>query len=254
MFAAAAWLAVLGIAGQAWAHDEEPAAARPKPFVMGFDEDAGNFGSAWSLRIYAEAFKRMGVPWKPGFFPLARRAILVDEGAIDGDGARVYDYLSSHPNLVRVEESVMEFGFGLFSANPKVALNRIEDLAASSYLVEYRRGIHLCETRLKQIVPDKNLSNITTERQGLRKLLAGRTDLYCDLETVVEQALRSDEFRADGRIRKVIGIGNSATYPYLHKKHAALAPRLAETLKQMKAEGLVERYRREAEREAGVDR
>jgi hypothetical protein len=35
-------------------------------------------------------------------------------------------------------------------------------------------------------------------------------------------------------------------YPYLHKKHVALAPSLAAVLKQMKADGSFERYREEA--------
>jgi len=40
-------------------------------------------------------------------------------------------------------------------------------------------------------------------------------------------------------------------YPYLHPKRAELAPQLAFALKEMKAEGLVERYRLEALRELG---
>jgi hypothetical protein len=35
-----------------------------------------------------------------------------------------------------------------------------------------------------------------------------------------------------------------------HRKHADLAPRLAAALKQMKAEGLIERYRVDALRES----
>jgi hypothetical protein len=37
----------------------------------------------------------------------------------------------------------------------------------------------------------------------------------------------------------------------LNKKNTALAPILAATLKQMKTEGLIERYRRDAMREFG---
>lgn len=35
-------------------------------------------------------------------------------------------------------------------------------------------------------------------------------------------------------------------HAFLHHKHAALAPRLAEALRQMKAEGVIERYRIES--------
>jgi polar amino acid transport system substrate-binding protein len=41
------------------------------------------------------------------------------------------------------------------------------------------------------------------------------------------------------------------TYPYLHRKHADLAPRLAAVLKQMKSEGLIKAYRLQVERDLG---
>lgn len=42
-------------------------------------------------------------------------------------------------------------------------------------------------------------------------------------------------------------------YPYLQRRHAALAPRLAATLRQMKAEGLFERYRVEVLRQLAAE-
>lgn len=221
------------------------------PIVIGFDESPKIFGSVWSLRIYTEAFRRMGVPWKPEFVPLARRAALVDEGAIDGDGARVYGYADAHPNLVRVEESVMDLGFALYTNNPKLRLQRIEDLADQSLRSEYRRGINFCETKLKAVVAAERLTDVSAEEQGLKKLAAGRTDVYCDLESVVQKALSTPEFSDAKGIRKVYSLGVLPTYPYLHKKNADLAPRLAATLKQMKAEGLIETYRLDALKELG---
>lgn len=225
--------------------------AAPEPFVMGFDEDPKVFGTIWSLRIYKEAFRRLGIPLQASFYPLARRAALVDEGTIDGDGARVHGFGAAHPNLVRVEEPVMDLDFALYTANPTLRLQRLEDLAASGLLVEYRRGILLCENSLKSLLPPERLSDVTSEQQGVKKLLTGRTDVYCELDSVVKQALGSPEFKSAGGIRKVLNIGHLQTYPYIHRKRADLAPRLAATLKQMKAEGLIETFRQQAERELG---
>jgi polar amino acid transport system substrate-binding protein len=232
------------------AQSQAPTAA-VEPFLMGFDESPQVFGTNWGLRIYTEAFKRMGVPLRAGFYPLARRAALADEGLIGGDGARVHGYGAAHPNLVRVEESVMDINFALFSARQDLQLQRLEDIASSGLMAEYRRGILLCENALKALVPPERLSNVTSEQQGLQKLLAGRTDVYCDLEPFIKQALGSLEIKDATRIRKIFGIGNLPTYPYLHKKHADLAPRLAATLKQMKAEGLIDTYRQQAEKDLG---
>jgi len=234
-------------------HAENTAApaAQPAPFVLGFDEDENTFGIRWSRRVFTEAFKRLGIPMKPGYYQLARRAIMLDEGAIDGDPGRVHGYGSAHPNLIRVEESVMGFSFGLFTANPSVQLRRLEDLPASDLRTEYRRGIFLCETTLKKYAPIELISDVTSEEQGVKKLLAKRTDLYCDLDTYVRKPLHDLDPKNKSGFRKVVDIGTVPIYPYLHKKHAALAPRLAAVLKEMQAEGLIDVYRLQAEREMG---
>jgi len=63
------------------------------------------------------------------------------------------------------------------------------------------------------------------------------------------QELQLPEFQGTS-VRKVISIGNAVpTYPYINKQNADLAPRLAAVLKQMKAEGLIETYRMQVERD-----
>jgi hypothetical protein len=51
-----------------------------------------------------------------------------------------------------------------------------------------------------------------------------------------------------GKVRKLFEFAALPTYPYLARKHAELAPRLAATLKKMKGEGLLDRYHVEAMR------
>jgi len=57
---------------------------------------------------------------------------------------------------------------------------------------------------------------------------------------------------ASGRIAGVME--SAPTYPYLHKKHASLAPKMAEIIKTMKTEGLIEKYRIEVDKEFGIVR
>ena len=228
------------------------ATTQPAPFVIGTDDDPNEFGSRWVFLIYTEAFKRLGIPLELGYFPLARRTAFADSGVIDGDAARVYAYGDAHPNLIRVEESVVDLAFALYTANPTVRLQRLDELPGSTLLVEYRRGILICEKTLKSLVTPERLSDVTSEEQGLKKLLAGRTDLYCDFDIPVQKILHSPGFKSGTSVRKVIDLGKPVpTFPYLHKKHAELAPRLGATLKKMKAEGLIEAYRLQVEREQG---
>lgn len=245
MWAAALLLVVLPARGHA-------AQVQSETFIMGAGANPDGFDSRWIRLIYSEAFKRMGVPFDFDYATLKRRALLADDGGIGGEPARVYEYGSSHPNLVRVEESVTELNFVLYTANPALHLQSLEELRNSDLLVEYRRGIGLCENTLKQLLPRERIYELPTVEQGVKKLLAGRSDLYCDIDVFVREHMQSPEFKGISKVRKVLDLGTSVpTYPYLHKKYAELAPRLAATLKQMKAEGLIEAYRNQAERELG---
>jgi hypothetical protein len=119
-------------------------------------------------------------------------------------------------------------------------------------VVEYRRGVLGCENALKPLSPVMQLSDILTTEQGLKKLVSKRTDFYCDIDLGVLNEMSAAKAAEFATVRKLFNVGNSMPlYPYLNKKNAALAPRLAAVLKQMKTEGLIERYRREAMREFG---
>lgn len=243
-------LASIGVAA-APALSQEPAAP-VKPFVWAVDGEPTTYGSRWVTLIYREAFRRLGIPMEIEHYTLARRAALVEEGIADGETSRVYGYGDGRPNLIRVEESLIDLSFALYTAKPDLRVERFEDLRDTRYLVEYRRGILICEKTVKKWVPAERISDVPTQQQGLKKLVAGRTDLYCDIDVYVRQELQTPEFKGVTGVRKAIGIGEAVpTYPFINKKHAALAPRLAAVLKQMKAEGLIETYRRQVERDLG---
>ncbi len=219
---------------------------------MGADNIPGSYGTRWSKLVYTEAFKRLGIPLQFEYNSPRRRSMQADSAGIDGEIGRVLSYGETHPNLIRVEEAILELNFVLYTANPAVHLQRLEDLPATNLVVEYRRGIVLCENTLKQMLPLYRISEAATDQQGMKKLLAHRTDLYCEIDTIMTGLLHSPEFKDVKTVRKVVDLGRAVQiYPYLHKKHAELVPRLAATLKKMKAEGLMDAYRIEVEREMG---
>lgn len=222
------------------------------PFLMAADAEPDTYAFKWLSLIYTEAFKRMGVPLQIVTYSLARRTELANMGGVDGEVSRIFSYADANPLLMRVEEPIVDFTFVLFTANPKVQLQRLEDLSTNSaLLVEHRRGILMCENTLKKFVPAERLSNVTSPLQGVKKLVTGRTDVYCDIDIYVAEVLHSEEFKGTTNVRKLLKVASVPTYPYLNKKYAALAPRLASTLKQMKAEGLLDAYPKQVEKEMG---
>jgi len=219
---------------------------------MGTDQVEGVYTDRWMRRTYTEAFRRLGIPVQFVVYPLQRLSTMVEQGSIDGEMLRASGYAAAHPKLIRVDESVFDVGFALFVANPAHNLKRLDELPSTTMNGIYRRGILFCENALKPLLPVERLADITDTSQGLRMLLASRADFHCDIDAAVLNSLYSNEFKGVTTIRKMLELGTAMPlYPYLHPRRAELAPRLAATLKQMKTEGLVERYRLEALRELG---
>jgi hypothetical protein len=150
----------------------------------------------------------------------------------------------AHPNLIRVEEVLYSTNFVAFAAKPGIDLHGWKSLQNTTYNVEYRRGVKLCESELPLVVAAEHLSDVTTAEQGLKKLIAGRTDLYVDVEFTIAEAMKGlnpDEFDVSALYQ--VGIMQEVdAYAYLHKKHAALVPKVVEVLQAMKQEGLFEHY------------
>lgn len=202
----------------------------------------------WAERVYTEAFRRLGIEFNYAVYPPARASVMADEGKVDGEPARIGSYGSSHPNLVRVEVTVNNNQVLAYVKTPGMVLNGWDSLRGKDYRVVFYRGMDFAQKYLPAVVKPENLSAISREPQALKMLIAGRIDIYVDSHTRLAGLLSSPEFRDAGIYSAGVMMDISA-YPYLHKRHAALAPQLAETLKQMKAEGLIQQYLEQAEQE-----
>jgi len=221
-----------------------------KPLVIATNQPETTYEGKWQRRVYEEAFKRLGVPIEVTLLPTLRMTAMADSGDVDGQFVRVFAYADAHPEQVRVEEPIYQVVFGLWVSNPALTLSGLGDLAATSWIGIYRRGVEQCERSLSGVLPGDRLSSVATPELGLRMLLAGRIDFYCEIDAAILNPLYLPEFKDVTSVRPLLTFGDPiALYPYLHKKHAGLADRLAVVLRQMKAEGLPERFRREAKYE-----
>ena len=229
-------------------------AASPAPtFLLGTDAEADTLTGKWYRHIYEEAFRRLGIPLSFVVMPTARLTLAADDGEVHGQATRVLAYSESHPDQIRVNESVHEVHLALWFAdsNTKVVLpKRIEDLSGGKWTVDYRRGVAVCENLIKPLVPPTKLADVTTIEQALKKLLSGRTDLYCEFDLAIQGELLGPHFKGETGVRSALDLKSALPlYPYLHKSQASLAPKLGSVLSKMKAEGLIDRYFRDAQRE-----
>jgi polar amino acid transport system substrate-binding protein len=215
-------------------------------FVMGTVDAENTYAHRWYRRIYSEAFRRLGIRLELAVYPNQRIGIVLDQGAIDGEAARASIYSEVHPELIRVEESVLDVVFALYATHPTLELNRLDDLRRLKLRTAYRRGVLVCEKALASLLPPEQIIDVTGAEQGLQMMLSGRADLMCAVDQSLTNVLIAPEFAGVTSVRKVLELQAAPLFPYLHRRHAELAPKLAAVLKAMKAEGLIERYRLEA--------
>jgi len=191
--------------------------------------------------VYREAFRRLGFEFEYRHYPAKRASLTADEGRVDGDLARVYAYGQTHPELIRVEEAPFSDRFVAIATNPEIKLDGWESLRGTTYRVEYLHGYQRAHDKLTEVVEPARLSALSNWRHGLKKLIRGRTDVFIDVENVIEPLLKQDEFQSANLV--VVGVMEEITlHAYLHKKHAPLAAQLSAVLKDMKREGLIEQY------------
>ncbi len=199
----------------------------------------------WLSLIYHEAFRRLGYDFRYINVPAKRASALSDSGEVDGEIHRVANYSVNHPDMVRVEQSHYSGRFVAYAVEPIVLAAGWDSLKGSGYRIEYRFGTEYSHAMLTTRVNPANLSAVITPEQGLQKLAFKRSDLYIDLSFNVDILLDDDRFRNAG-IHQVATMEEVQGFSFLHKKHAALAPKLATVLAQMKNENLIELYHKQA--------
>ncbi len=233
---------------------EGVSALKDNTFIMATNRSGNQHSGKLRRLIYTEVFKRLGIKVEFREYPSKRASIEAEAGNVDGEAIRPSQYGVEHPNLIRVQESLFSMNLAAFTANDSIPpMKGWDSFKGTKYRVEYRRGLIVCEHNLSKFVSRENLSDVTEPEQGLKKLISGRTDVFIYDEEWVLTALNTTEFK-DSKIRFLGLMESLDVYPYLHKKHAALAPKMAEVIKAMKAEGLIEQYRMTVDKEFGVVR
>lgn len=245
-----AWLTWLGLSLCATARAQAP---QPK-FVMSTDAEDGSYYGLWMRRIYAEALQRLGLQLEPLFAPPKRASLLSEQGQIDGEMVRAPVYAAAHPELVMVDMPMIAVTFGVYAQSAQPGIDALADLAKADGLVAFRRGVVTCQSALKPLLPTDRIVEVTSTESALGMLARGHARFVCELDSSVANTLTMTGARETAPVQKLFDVGAPLQlYPYLHGRHAALAPKLAATLRQMKSEGMFERYRVEVLRQMSAD-
>ncbi len=233
-----------------WADTQSDTSSAPraeKVTMVCTRPEVSYFGK-WLYLVFAEAFKRIDMELVFEHYPAKRCSYLAKEGLVDGDLCRIYSYNETYTNLLRVDESIATVRWVAFSKDTRLHMDKWEDFKGTDFKVDYRHGLLKVENKLSRFVRKENLSTVNEVNQGLKKLASGRSDIYVDVEETVKQYLVTDDFR-NSKIRNIGVLEEETLHAFLHEKNASFVPKLSSSLKEMKQEGLLHKYKTLVEEE-----
>ncbi len=180
--------------------------------------------------IVAEVFKRMGLKGRVEVYQASARALTnANENLDQGVAMRIKGLEKKYPNLVRVEEPLIRNDFVAYSK--KLDLKTDSWASLKPYTVAYIHGWVIFERNLD---PKQHRHTVKTPSQMFSMLEKGRVDL------VLYERWQGLQDARDSGVPVVVHeppLASVEMYMYIHKDFAALAPKMAQALKQMKQDG-----------------
>ena len=182
-----------------------------------------------------EAFHRAGLELSLVSLPSERSLHSANAGEVDGEGLRVAGLSSQYPNLIQVPERYIGVSFVAFAKDAMINIDKGWD-GLKPYRVAFITGWKMFEANATGA---RVVNKVDKPEQMFRMLESGRVDL----------ALYT---RADGvSLIRSMGLSSIAPlspplkdvdmYLYLNRKHEALVPKIAQALRDMKADGTYNR-------------
>jgi len=194
-------------------------------------------GQGFLDAVAGEAFRRAGVRLRLVKLPAERGLINANAGIEDGDLTRIAGLEVHYPNLVRVPEKLIDWEFAAFGRDAALPAHW-ETLR--THPVGHIRGWKIYEQKMAGA---PHVVTAEDPAQLFRQLRLNRTEValyerWQGLSLIRGHGWTDVHLLAPQLARREM-------YLYLHKRHAALVPRLAAALRAIKAEGLYDRLYRE---------
>ncbi len=186
-------------------------------------------------QLISAVFRDLGLEAQVIIYPTAtERAMLnANEGVDDGLAMRIAGLEKQYPNLIRVPEDVIVNDFVAYTTGQRFTTDSWDSL--KPYVVTYIIGWKVFE---QNVPKGKEITLVRDVDQLFGLLQSRRADiaLYERWQGLVKA--REMGFKVQVLEPPLV---RTKMYMYLHKKHAALVPRVAQALARMKQDG---RYQR----------
>ena len=187
--------------------------------------------------VAGEAFRRAGIELKLVKLPAERALRIANAGIGDGDMVRIAGLEAQYPNLVRVPEKLLDWTFSAFSKDASIP--------ARWNVIRQRQVGHIKGWKIyeEQLAGAPHVISVDDAAQLFRLLELDRIEVALYARWLGDALVRQQDINGVHVLEPPLA--TREMFIYLHKRHAALVPRLAAALRAIKAEGLSDRLYRE---------
>jgi len=188
-------------------------------------------------RILREAYKRIGRELMVKAMPGERSLLSANNGDTDGELYRRAGIERAYPNLLMVPVALQQYEIVVFSKTHQLDVRGWESLRP--YKLGFVKGVKIIEENTGGM----QVESVATLQQAFSKLELGRTDLVLANRVSGLASLR--QHRVVGVRVLMPPLAAFPVYHYLHKKHAALLPRLTAVMRELEQERYIQRVQDE---------
>lgn len=199
-----------------------------------------NQGDGFLDVIIAAAFQRAGADVRFVQLPPERGLINANEGIEDGELTRIAGIEAQYPNLIRVPEKTIDWNFSAFARKANFS-TRPGWSELYPYSVGIMKGWKIAELNLRETL---DLVYAIETSQLFRLLERERTDIVVYSREMGLAYIQSHNLQGVYLIDPPLE--TREMFIYLHKKHAAFVPQLAQTLRSLKTDGTYARLYNES--------
>lgn len=181
-------------------------------------------------RLMPEIFRRIGIDAQAVGYAASERAMInANNGIDDGMAMRIKGLEATYPNLVRVEEKIIDNDFVAYSIHHRFDTTGFDTL--KPYQVGYIIGWKVFEAPLRS---NPAVTLVQDANQLFTLLEKDRTDVVLFERWQGNWLVRERGIPARLLLPPLV---TTEMYMYLHKKHAHLLGRVTEALRAAKADG-----------------
>lgn len=196
--------------------------------------------------VLRQAYARLDIEFSPRVLPLRRALLMAENGELDGDLMRNASVLQGSPALLKIRVPVAIAVYSAYRRGNCPARISLEELGQTR--VAYFRGIRSIE----MLLPEHALVAANNSSDALRHVQQGVTEYAVGMQQESDLLLASQSGQPGqaSLCRVAEPVATQPLYHALHKRHAALQPRLEAVLAEMERQGEIARIWAAEERHA----